>query len=41
MYKILISDKLSDEGIAIFKADKDIEVDIKLGKVIFRHQSLS
>jgi len=31
MYKILISDKLSDQGIAIFKAEKDIEVDIKLG----------
>jgi len=31
MYKILISDKLADEGVAIFKAEKDIEVDIKLG----------
>lgn len=31
MYKILISDKLSDQGIAIFKAEKDITVDIKLG----------
>ncbi len=31
MYKILISDKLSEQGIAIFKAEKDIEVDIKLG----------
>jgi D-3-phosphoglycerate dehydrogenase len=30
MYKILISDKLSDEGIAIFKSEKDIEVDVKL-----------
>ncbi|MFI5263193.1 MAG: phosphoglycerate dehydrogenase [Candidatus Kapaibacterium sp.] len=31
MYKILISDKLAEQGIAIFKAEKDIEVDIKLG----------
>src|ERR1043165_4138873 len=31
MYKILISDKLSEQGIAIFKAEKDIQVDIKLG----------
>ena len=31
MYKILISDKLSDQGIEVFKAEKDITVDIKLG----------
>jgi D-3-phosphoglycerate dehydrogenase len=31
MFKILISDKLADQGIEIFKADKDIEIDIKLG----------
>ena len=31
MYKILISDKLSEQGIAVFKAEKDITVDVKLG----------
>src|SRR5579872_4012784 len=31
MYKILISDKLADEGIAIFKSEKDIQTDVKLG----------
>src|SRR5947199_310900 len=31
MYKILISDKLSEHGIAIFQSEKNIETDIKLG----------
>ncbi len=30
-YKILISDKLSQEGISVFTADADFHVDIKLG----------
>lgn len=31
MYKILISDKLSQEGIDVFSKDADFQVDIKLG----------
>jgi D-3-phosphoglycerate dehydrogenase len=31
MYKILISDKLAEQGIDIFKSEKDIQVDVKLG----------
>ena len=29
-FKVLISDKLSDDGVAVFKADPEVQVDIKL-----------
>ena len=29
-FKVLISDKLSEDGVAVFKADPEIQVDIKL-----------
>ena len=28
-YRVLVTDKLSDKGVDVFKADKDIEVDVK------------
>jgi D-3-phosphoglycerate dehydrogenase / 2-oxoglutarate reductase len=31
MYKILVSDKLSQEGIDVFRQDADFQVDVKLG----------